>query len=350
MTSFGIAYTDPGVPNGVAYAKAGHLLDLTDAIEQYGWDERFAIATNQGWWWEHWTPGQIFGLPYDMTTVGVYYNKAMLDELGLPVPQTFEEFQTLLATLKEQKPDVAPISVGVGYGWPTAHLFDQITHSTVPYEELKKIVLYDPEGNWNQPGFIEAGQILQDWYQKGYFEDNLLATGDEDALNLFLQGKSALYIGGAWHNGQLKDAPFEVHFFGIPPVHPDINPDGAWHYGGYTVNNSWIVNKDTPYQEQALELVDHMLSKDSAIALWEGMGDLVAYTFAEGEAPTPVFPFQKEIYDLMHKAQTGFYVDIPSYYGEQWGAYQALVSGEKTPEETVQALQELYQRAVSEQE
>jgi hypothetical protein len=42
-----VAYSDPSIPNGVAYAKAGHLLDLTDAIEKYRWDERFAIATNQ---------------------------------------------------------------------------------------------------------------------------------------------------------------------------------------------------------------------------------------------------------------------------------------------------------------
>jgi raffinose/stachyose/melibiose transport system substrate-binding protein len=342
-----VAYSDPSIPNGVAYAKAGHLLDLTDAIEKYGWDERFAIATNQGWWWDHWTPGHIYGLPYDMTTVGVYFNKAMFDELGLEPPKTFEEFQTLLATVKEKKPDVAVMAAGVGEGWPAAHLFDQVSHSTVPYEELKKILFYSPDGNWNQPGFIEVGTILQDWFEKGYFEDNLLATGDEDALNMFLQSKAAMYVGGAWHNGQLKDAPFEVHFLAMPPVHTDINPDGSWHYGGYTVNNSWMVNQNSQHQEQALELVDHMLGKDAAIALWEGMGDLVAYNFAEGETPAPVFPFQKEIYDMMHTAQTGFYVDIPSYYNEQWAAYQSLFA-DKTPEEVMQELQELYQRAVSE--
>ena len=344
-----VAYADAGFANGIAYAKAGRLLDLTEGIAKYGWDKRFNIATNQGWWWDHFFPGQIFGLPYDMTTVGVYYNKEILDDLGLQVPKTFDEFQTLLATIKEKKPDMAVMTAGIGEGWPASHVFDQIAHSTVPYEELKKILLLSPDGNWNQPGFVEAAKILKDWGDKGYFEDNFMATGDEDALNIFLQGKSALYIGGAWHNGQLKDAPFEVHFFGMPPVNPDVNPDGSWHYGGYSVNNSWMVNKDTQLPEQSLELVDHMLDKDAAIALWEGMGDLVAYNFAEGEAPAPVFPFQKEIYDMMHTAQTGFYMDITQYYNEHWGAYQSLLAGKTTPEKMAEEIQALYERAVSEQ-
>jgi ABC-type glycerol-3-phosphate transport system substrate-binding protein len=50
----------------------------------------------------------------------------MFDELGLEPPKTFEEFQTLLATIKEKKPDVAAMAVGVGEGWPAAHLFDQL--------------------------------------------------------------------------------------------------------------------------------------------------------------------------------------------------------------------------------
>jgi raffinose/stachyose/melibiose transport system substrate-binding protein len=343
-----IAFTGIGLNDGTAYAKAGHLLDLNDAIKKYAWDKRFNITDNQGWWWDYWTPGHHYGIPFDMATVGVYYNKAVFDELGLQVPKTFDEFQQLLATIKAKKPDIAVISTGAGEGWPLSHVYDQIVHSTVPYEELKKAQLLSPEGNWLQPGYIEAAEILKDWGDKGYFQDNLMATNDADALSVFLQGKSALWIGGSWHNGELIDAPFEVHFFGMPSVHPDINPDGSWHYGGYTPNNHWMINNASQHQEQALDVLDYMLNKDAAVTLWNDIGDLVAYTFTEGEAPAPIFPFQKEIYDLMHTAQTGFYNDITAYWNDHWAIYQSLMAGKLTPESAMQQIQDLYLRAVTE--
>jgi raffinose/stachyose/melibiose transport system substrate-binding protein len=343
-------YGDIGYVNfGIAFAKNGLIRDLTDIIQQRGWDERFGTPLPWQWFWDAQTPGHYYGLPYDYTTVGVYYNESVFKELGLEPPTTFAEFQNVLATIKEKKPEIAPISVGAGDGWPLGHVYEQILHSTVPFEELKKLALFPAvEGSWDQPGAVEAASILQDWATKGYFQENYLAASNDDAINMFMTGKSALLIAGTWNSGTLSPVTeFPVRFFAMPPVHTDINPDGSWHMGGFTINNPWYVNAASQYQDQTLELLDYMLGKETAIAQWD-IGDTVAYTFPEGEVPALVYPFQKDIYDAMHDTQSGFYLDMPIYLDEANGYLQSMVAGKMTPEEFVKEKQDLFARAYSE--
>jgi raffinose/stachyose/melibiose transport system substrate-binding protein len=337
---------------GIGLAKAGLVVDLTDAIKKYGWDKRFGSPLPWSWYWDTLTPGgHYYGIPYDFTTVGVYYNEAIFSELGLERPKTFADFQNILATIKEKKPDIAPISVGASDGWPLSHVYDQLVHTTVPYTELEKFAVFPAAGgDWNQPGAVEAATILQDWATKGYFQENYLATGDSDALNLFMTGKSALFIAGTWNSGAIGTVTaFPVRFFAMPPVHTDINPDGSWHMGGFSINNPWYLNKASKYPDQALDLLDFMLNKDTALALWTGIADTVAYTFPESEAPAPVHPFQKDIYDAMHTAKNGFYLDMPVYGTQQLGNLQSLAAGKMTPQKFVEEATKLYARALSEQ-
>jgi raffinose/stachyose/melibiose transport system substrate-binding protein len=343
-------YGDWGPSGGLAFAEAGMLVDLLPLVPEYGWDERLGTPLPWSWYWDNLTPGHYYGIPYDYTTVGAYYNKTIFDELGLVPPTTFEEMQTLLAALKAGKPDTAPIAVGAGEGWPLSHVFDQINHTTVPFEELQKYALFPKfGGDMAQPGFVEALQILQDWGTQGYFQENFLAASGQDMVDMFIAGKAALMMAGTWNSGAVSTVEdFEVGFFGTPPVHPDLNPDGSWHLGGFSINNPWYVNSASENQEQILELLDYMLDKEMAIALWTGMADTVAYKFAEGEVPAPVYPFQQDIYETMQAAKGGFYLGIPGYDTQYNGILQAVASGEMTPEDANTQMADLYARALSE--
>jgi raffinose/stachyose/melibiose transport system substrate-binding protein len=334
----------------LSFANAGLLVDLNAAAEQYGWGEKLGTPLPWSWYWDAHAPGHTYGIAYDYAAVGVYYNKTIFTELGLVPPTTFEEFQTILATIKAERPDIATIAVGGGDGWPLSHPFEQILHGTVPYEELKKIALFPGAGgDMSLPGYVEAAQIFQDWGNKGYFQENFLAASNDDMVNMFIAGTAAIMIAGTWNSGALSTiTDFEVGFFGTPPVHTDINPDGAWHLGGFSINNPWCVNAASIHQSETLELLDYMFGKDVATALWTGMADTVAYAFAEGEAPAPIYPFQADIYNTMQVAQEGFYIGIPGYESQWSGLVQSIATGAMTPEEFGAEIASLYARALSE--
>lgn len=61
--------------------------------------------------------GKVYRMPLCENTFGLFYNAKMFEELGLSEPKTWDEFVTVLETIKEAKPDVIPLyCFGGNYG------------------------------------------------------------------------------------------------------------------------------------------------------------------------------------------------------------------------------------------
>jgi len=118
-----VAYCSPGTVGHIAYAKAGHLLELTNIVKERGWDQRQPM--DEIMYWQKELGGPIFGIPYDITNVGVFYNKDLFDKWGLKPAKTFEEFQALLAAVKSE--GYTPFPAGGLDGWPFDHYFCQFS-------------------------------------------------------------------------------------------------------------------------------------------------------------------------------------------------------------------------------
>ena len=153
-------------------------------------------------------------------------------------------------------------------------------------------------------------------------------------------------IGGTWNNTTFATQPeFEVGFFPVPRMNPDL-PE--YHMAGYTPNNGWMVPVYSEHQEEALDLLEFMVaSEGSALERWNA-GNIVAYNF--DEVPDPVFPLQADVYQAMLEAQTGVYHGQPAgEIGPAMGEnFQAVMGGQKTPEEAMAAIDEVYQAACAE--
>ncbi len=330
-----VAYASPGPTYGGAYADAGHLVDLLPHAEELGWQDHFAesvIAYNNPNY-----PNDLYQMPFDLVTVGVYYNTEIYDELGLAPAETLEEFEAQLATIKEA--GITPIAVGALTGWPLAHIWDQLLHTNVPYDFIESIEALDPSVGFDDPRVIEAATIVNNWNDLGYFQDNVLATVYPDGNNLFITGEAAINIGGTWNNSTFAEQPdFEVGFFALPQLDPSLD----WHMGGFTPNNAWMVPVYSEHQDEAIAFVDFMLSETVGMAKWNA-GDIPAYQFAE--IPAPVVPLQAGVYNAMLNAATGTYMgSFNAEVGQAiWDNLQSMLAGDLTPEEAMMAVNEVYQ-------
>lgn len=333
-----VMYISRGLVGADAYARAGHTVDLTDVAQERGWIDRFgqALLTHANLY----APDRrTFGVPIMSSTVGVYYNPEIFAEYGLTEPSTFEEFENILSTLKAN--GVTPFAVGALDGWPMSHYWEQLIHLTVPFEELTLCKVFDPAGNYEQAGFIEASEILVSWIENGYFQDDLLATNFADSNALFITGQTAMTITGTWAMNDFSTQPdFEARFFPVPPIYPDM----PWHAGGQSPDRNWVIPKYAANIDMAINFLDYVLGEEVATMLWNN-GNILTFKF--NVMPEPVNVLQGDVYRSMVAAGSGYY---PMQTGElqeiESNVMQQLIMGTITPEQAMADIQAVYLLAV----
>jgi raffinose/stachyose/melibiose transport system substrate-binding protein len=313
-------------------AKAGHLLELTEIGEARGWWDKYDMKAIE---FDNRALDGIYGVPYEWTAVGVYYNTEIFDELGLEPPATLEQFEAAMEKIKQA--GITPVSVGGKDGWPLVHVWQSLVFTNVAYEKLRALEDRDPAYTYEDPGIIEAAYKVLDWFEAGYLDPNLLSTSFTDANDLFISGEVAMNIGGTWVQQDFRNAPFEVRFFAVPPMRTDI----PLHLGGFNPANDIVIIKDSPNVEWAIELLDFLLSEENMKLWWEN-GFLVPYVF--DEVPPGKDQLQADIYGIMQASGPGHFITVSMPETNQliWANMQEIVARTKTPEDAFKEVQEKF--------
>lgn len=175
------------------YNEAGYLLDLSDFLKENadidealnGMEDVFATDDVQ------------YGLPYQCTVEGFFYNKELFDNAGVEYPTddtTYEEFIEMIAKLKES--GVTPIAIGSKnsgyamwefneflsrYGWEDN--IDSYTGDKASYSNNDLKACYE-----KIKGLADAGA----------FPDNMATIEYFDAKQLFNESKAAMFGTGQW--------------------------------------------------------------------------------------------------------------------------------------------------------
>ena len=152
------------------YAAEGLFVNLDTYAEQYGWKDRLVGA-----FYDLCTVnGSLYSIPGGMCNYGIFYNKAVLADLGYEVPTTYEELTTIMD---------AAIEAGLYGGligakdwrytneWPINLLMTSVAGPEAVYKCLTG------EQKWNSPEMVEAVNELVVWNEKGYM-------GGDDYWNL----------------------------------------------------------------------------------------------------------------------------------------------------------------------
>lgn len=313
-------------------AQAGHLLDLGPIGQERGWFEKYDTnaldVNNRGL-------GGVFGIPYEWTVVGVYYNTEIFESLGLEPPTSFAEFEAILAAVHDA--GIIPISVGALDGWPLMHVWQALAHGNVDYEVLRGLEDKDPSYSYEHPGLIEAADKVVEWAQAGYLDPNAVSTNFVDANNLFISGQAAMNVGGTWVQSDFRGAPFEVGFFAMPMMNPDLPA----RMGGFTPANDIVVVAGGDNVDEAVDLVEYLVSEENMQFFWES-GLLVPFIF--DTAPAGVDRLQEDIYAAMISHLPGHFIGVsaPETARVTWAGMQEIVSGARSVADVFAEIQQTY--------
>ena len=187
----------------------GHLATLDDLP---GLREHFDAHVLDAWASERGVP---YAVPFTATSHGIYYNRAIFEELGLEIPETWSDLIDVARSL--QSAGVMPFANGTKAEWTAAEtIFMNLAPSFIGCRDGRMAYL-DGERCFNDEAMVSAFQAVEDVAQ--FFPQDHHLLGYIDSLQLFVQGKAAMWMSGSWDIPYFEEADpdFAWNVFAVPP-------------------------------------------------------------------------------------------------------------------------------------
>jgi raffinose/stachyose/melibiose transport system substrate-binding protein len=139
--------------------------------------------------------GVLFGMPVALSSmIEVYYNRSLLQQLGLSVPTTYAAFTSDLAKAKQA--GITPIALGnqaqSGITQPLYSVMDALGDQSAITN-----LIYSLGSNRldsQASGFPQAVAAMHDWAGKGYFSNQFAGLPETTAETQFVQGKALFHF------------------------------------------------------------------------------------------------------------------------------------------------------------
>jgi raffinose/stachyose/melibiose transport system substrate-binding protein len=338
-----IVLYDPGPGYAGVLAEAGLLLPLDDYAAQYGWDERVAApaaeATTLG--------GVFYGMPLTTDLIGMYYNQTLLDQEGMAVPQTLDELVAFCGEATGK--GYVPIAFGNNPGWEAFHQFSMTSNQMLGPEAMRAL-LFENQGSWDTPEIVAAIEAffvtLRD---AGCFPEDPNAIGYDDGNSLFFNGEALLHTTGSWLVGDILEAmpDYEVGFQPFPEI--EGGQGRVWIAG---VGSAWYISANSAHPDEAAAFIDYVYSEESVNRLVGENRFIIPVDF--DLSTIELDPLTALIYEARQSAadegvEFGYNVDViapPEFNDAMLNGFQAILAGDKTPEEQAADLQAAWEEGV----
>ena len=323
-----------------ADAAAGFLAPMDEYLDDWeDWDQ-FADGAKEAGLGDD---GKTYGISMGTDTRGIYFNKQIFEQAGLPAdwqPTTWADVLDAARTVKEAVPGVIPLNIfgSKAQGEATSMQgFEMLLYGT-------EDSLYDPEtAKWitGSQGFVDALGVYDTIAKEGLGPD-LQDALDPNLPNrvsdeLLPQGKLAIAVNGSWVPGGWIAG-------GVPwPEWEDVmglakmpTQDGQ-EPGATSMSGGWLLSvgahADDP--EAAFNFIAHTLNRENSFEYDTEASQIAVRkdvaTDPEYLAFNPTFEFFSSLVDVTHfRPATPDYSQISSNIQV---ATESVITGQATPED-----------------
>ena len=331
-----------------SFIKAGHILDLTSYMEENNacWKNSFfekALAVNE------FSEGNsygikagIYGVPIDVMTIQMLYNKNLLKNLGLNPknpPLTFQEFIEIGKKIK------AANMAGLVSGWGELWMIDCFANNYAFNIMGKDKVLATIRGEvpYTDPDWIKVLSLFKDMRDSGVLATGLVTMVNKTAEQLFANEKAVFAFNGSWcvnvYKGMNPKLDYGVM---LPPQVSDRYPMNIWGGAG----SSFMVNGRAKNKEEAIKFLQWLTDRDQQAYLAEATNNLPANKNSISKIPVILAQFANGMDYATHPNVWG--VSEFSAVIEAWGqGIQSIILGEKTPEQVASGVQKIKARELA---
>jgi raffinose/stachyose/melibiose transport system substrate-binding protein len=312
-----------------ALADAGLLYDLTGAYADFDWPI-YDFAKDRVT-----VDGKIVGVPGEMETLGLFYNKDIFANLEISQPENLADLEDAATAIRDA--GIIPIGVSDQEGWQGGHLLSMALSSRIGSAGMD--ALLEGKASWDSPDVVSALEFWEDANNTGLLPPFPTSLSYDNANAQFFSGEIAILPTGSWMvSGIDENADFEVGYIPFPA------PDGAGIFTGGLGSGPYI-SADTTKVDAALKFVDFLVSPEHGRWTVENLGTIPPYPVdIEGVEASPLFAQVLSDTSKFSGGTGDFGVSIDvlatdTFNEAMWNGLQAILSGQATAAEVAAALE-----------
>ena len=284
----------------------------------------------------------LIGLPSEVMMPCFYYNKAILEECGVQLPETYDDLKTIIPTLIDK--GYIPISKGAKNStWAMWNLSAFIVRYGY-FEHYDNIMI--GQDSFVNDDFINGYEKVKELTEMGAFPENVATLDYFQSVEMFMGGQAAFLEAGAWESSKLDqcDIASDIGVWFGPTFSDGV---GEQKQTIKTVNGPFVISKESandPAKEKVL------------------MDFFEFYSSTEGTKivaeETNILPVAKYNGTIDHEAHPVF-AQVVAAFGDEWvgtpepkstlptstatvweESFWSVINGINTPEEAAQSVQD----------
>lgn len=241
---------------------AGQLQSMTDLVNKYKAkykiEDNMLVKVN----------GEVMAIAFMQNAQNLFYRKDLFDKHGIKVPATYADMMAAAKTLKEKEPGIEfPIAQTFAKGWDSATEFTNI---------------FAGYGG----RFFKAGSAAPDFSSDAgvktletmkamtaYMTPNYLASGSDDVMNQYQQGKAAMGVLWASRASRMDDPAAskivgKMEFTAAPAVMAGGKSATHLWWDGVVMPKNLGGDRDTVFQVLMEALDEETTAKGNDLTIW----------------------------------------------------------------------------------
>lgn len=331
-----------------SFIKAGHVLDLTPYMDagEGKWRNTFfskALAVNGFSDGNSYgiKPG-VYGVPIDIMTIEMVYNKDLFKQLGLnpnAPPETFAQFLEIGRKIKQANMQ------GLVSGWGEIWMIDCLANNYAFNIMGEDKVLATIKGKipYTDPDWVRVLTLFKEMQDSGVLANGLVTMVNKTAEQLFANGRAVFAFNGSWCVNVYKAMNPSLDYAAmLPPKASEKFPVSIWGGAG----SSFMVNAKSKNKEEAVKFLKWFTDRDQQAYLAENTSNPPANKDALSKVSVILAQFADDMEHATHPNTWGIsesYQVIETFNK----GIQSIIIGEKTPEQVAQETQKIKEKELA---
>jgi raffinose/stachyose/melibiose transport system substrate-binding protein len=246
--------------------------------------------------------GKVFGVPGEPTNAGGWlYNKKVYEELGLSIPKTWDELMDNNEKIKQA--GKTPVIGTFKDSWTS-----QLIFLSDNYNVLAESPNFAEDFTVNKakfadtPAALRSFEKLEEVNEKGYFNEDFLATTYETGLKMLTEGNAAHYpiLTFALNNlgANYADKMEDIGFFPQPGDSADKNGLTVW------MPAAIYLNKNSEHVDVAKKFMEFYISQEAVDLYTSKLQPNGPFAIKGVELPDDVYPAVKDMLPYFESGNT----------------------------------------------
>ena len=297
-------------PDHASYAQMGIFEDITGKFDVSGYYEGTVNSCT--------IDGKLYGVPFGVNCLGLYYNEDMLKDAECEVPTTWEELKDTAKKLTS--------------GNVTGLAFSSVqneegTFNFVPWLWSTGATSYDV----NNENGIRALTYVQDLVKEEVMSKECINWTQGDVMNQFISGNVAMMVNGPWQIPTMQSEAPDLNWK-VTLIPKDTQYASCLGGENYAVINGGNVDGALDFLTYATaeEQVKYLMDKFGYISADQKIAET---QFAEDS------PYQPFVEELNYAMPRGPLAEWPSVSDAISLAFNQVITGTSTPEDAAAVAQ-----------